>query len=72
MPSFLVLQKDNTVCLEILVELRETCWIVKQFHPILSAKFGRYIWQSKVEQRTKNNFNDREKNAGRRGEEESE
>ena len=33
--------KKITVCLEVSVEFRETYWISKQFHLILSAKFDK-------------------------------
>ena len=32
--------REITVCLEVLVQFQETYWILKQFHPILFAKFG--------------------------------
>ena len=37
--------KRITVCLEVLVESHETYWILKQFRPNLSAKFGIDICQ---------------------------
>ena len=40
--------KRVTVCLEVLVEFHETHWILKQFHPILSAKFSICIGQLNV------------------------
>ena len=39
--------KRITVCLEVSVEFHEIYKIPKQFGPILSARFGTYIWQIK-------------------------